>query len=94
MKRVAIIIPAYNEEKRIASTLESYSNYFNSLKKENKINYEILVVINNTKDRTEDVVKGFVRKNKNIRYTDELNPWQKFTLIPNMSASWMMRNPL
>src|SRR3989344_1564129 len=61
---VAIIMPAYNEEKRIGKTLEAYSTYFEN----SWINYEILVVINNTKDRTEEIVKGFAKKNKKIKY--------------------------
>lgn len=70
MKRVAIIMPAYNEEKRIGKTLETYSEYFNGLVREKIIDYEILVVINNTKDRTADIVRGFCFSNKRILYLD------------------------
>lgn len=68
MEKVSIIIPAYNEEKRIGKTLESYSDFFNKLKKEKKLDYEILVVINNTTDNTENIVKKAQNKNKKIRY--------------------------
>lgn len=58
--KLSIIIPAYNEEKRIGATLEKYLNFFES--REKKLNYEIIVVINNTTDNTERVVKKFIKK--------------------------------
>ena len=66
--KISIIIPAYNEEKRILNTLESYSSYFEKLRKKNKLNYEILVAINKTNDRTLKIVKSFKKKNKRIQY--------------------------
>ena len=66
--KVSIVMPAYNEEKRIGRTLEVYSEYFERLKKEGKLDYEFLVVINNTTDRTEEIVLEHMRKNKRIRY--------------------------
>ena|SRR3989344_6679697 len=65
---LSIIIPACNEEKRIPYILKSYSDYFNKLEREKLIKYKILIVINNTKDRTEEIVKDFSKKNKNIKY--------------------------
>lgn len=61
-------MPAYNEEKRISKTLESYSSFFKNLEKKEKTHYEILVVINNTKDRTEEIIKSYQKKDKNIKY--------------------------
>ncbi len=66
--KLAIIMPAYNEEKRIGKTLEAYSSYFETLRKSKKLDYTILVMINNTKDRTEEIVKRFQKKNKQISY--------------------------
>lgn len=66
--RTAIVIPAYNEEKRIGKTLESYSDYFEILRKKDFLDYEILVVINNTQDETEEIVKDHQRKNRRINY--------------------------
>ena len=60
--RISIVIPAYNEEKRIGRTLKAYKEFFDDLCKRKVIDYKILVVINNTKDRTEDVVKKFTGK--------------------------------
>src|SRR3989344_2914111 len=63
--KISIIIPAYNEEKRIGKTLYSYSSFFKKIK---NVNTEILVVINNTKDNTLKIVKEFRKKNKKINY--------------------------
>lgn len=66
---ISVIIPAYNEEKRIGKTLESYGEFFEQKKKGKEISdFEIIIVINNTKDRTEEVVKTFSKKYKEIRY--------------------------
>lgn len=65
----SIVMPAYNEEKRIGKTLEEYSKFFNSLIKKKKLkDYQILVVINGTTDNTEGVVKKYQKKNRKIRY--------------------------
>jgi glycosyltransferase involved in cell wall biosynthesis len=61
-------MPAYNEEKRIARTLEDYCRFFSELKKSKELDFEILVVINNTTDRTEEIVKIFQRKCKELKY--------------------------
>lgn len=68
MEKVSIIIPAYNEEKRIGSTLEEYGRFFQRLKGGRKLDFEILIVINNTKDKTEEIVKEKQKRFKEIRY--------------------------
>jgi glycosyltransferase involved in cell wall biosynthesis len=66
---IGIVIPAYNEEKRIGPTLQAYASYFEQrLKRESHFpKCTILVVINNTKDRTPEVVESYQRKFKNIK---------------------------
>jgi len=67
--KLCIVMPAHNEEQRIAKTLESYGKLFHNLKKNKKIkDIEILIVINNTWDRTEELVKKARKKYKEIRY--------------------------
>ena len=60
-------MPAYYEEKRAGNTLEQYGDFFKKLKKEKKLDFEILVVINNTTDRTEEIVKKYKRKFREIK---------------------------
>lgn len=51
--KLTVIIPAYNEEKRIARTLAATDSY---LEKQN-YSYEIIVVDNHSNDRTFEIVK-------------------------------------
>jgi dolichyl-phosphate beta-glucosyltransferase len=53
MPKLSVIIPAYNEEKRIERTLRDVDAY---LEKQN-YEYEIIVVDNDSNDRTFDIVK-------------------------------------
>ncbi len=52
--KLSVIIPAYNEEKRITDTLQNVDGY---LKTQN-YDYEIIVVVNGSHDKTYDVVKN------------------------------------
>lgn len=79
--KISIIIPAYNEEKRIGKKLEKCSEFFSKLKKEKKVNYEIIVVINNTRDKTEDVVKSAIAQDKNIKYLNLKTGGKGFAII-------------
>ena len=58
---LSIIIPAYNEEKRIGKTLDGLLAFF-----KNK-DYEIVVSANGCKDNTEKLVKEYSAKNKRIK---------------------------
>lgn len=65
--KLSIIIPAHNEEKRIKRTLTSYATYFGpKLRK----NYEIIVVCDDCKDRTSQIVRNFSRRHKNVKCLD------------------------
>ena len=56
---VSIIIPAYNEEKRIEKTLSAISGFMS----ENFSDYKILVVDDGSRDNTKTVCENFVGKN-------------------------------
>jgi len=60
---LSIIIPAYNEEARLSRMLDQYLPFFNE---QHAGRYEILVVVNGSRDRTEDVVREYVRAHKNV----------------------------
>ena len=55
--KISIVIPAYNEENRIKPTLESYYGFFTKKKNEGILDFEIIVVINGTTDKTSKVVR-------------------------------------
>lgn len=56
----SLIIPAKNEEFRIAKTLSNYGNFFNSHL--NECNIEILVVVADTKDDTYSLAQKYTEK--------------------------------
>ena len=59
MKRVSIVIPAYNEEKRIGKTLKSIKSNFQDS--------EVIVVSNGSKDKTVEVVGNFCKGDKKFK---------------------------
>lgn len=61
---LSIVIPAYNEEKRISKTLEEYYSFF---KREFGNNFEIIVIPNNCNDNTFETAKKMSENRKNIR---------------------------
>ena len=78
---LSIIIPAYNEEKRIGATLEAYGGFFIDKFFKETLHCEILVIINNSTDKTLEIVKEYMKKYKNIGYLN-LKPGGKgFALI-------------
>jgi dolichol-phosphate mannosyltransferase len=66
----SIVIPAYNEQDCITPTVQSISQ---TLEKEG-INYEILVVNDNSLDRTEAVLQELGTQNKRVRYINNYYP--------------------
>jgi len=90
--KIAIIMPAYNEEKRIGNSLKIYSDFFEIKRKEKEIDYEIAVVINNTKDRTKEIVKEFAKKNKNIIYMDLIKGGKGYATIEGFKDALKRKN--
>ena len=92
--KVSIIIPAYNEEKRIGKTLEEYCKFFKKLKDKKALDFEILVVMNNTKDKTEDVVKEYSKTYPEIRYLNLVHGGKGYAVKEGFSDALMRDNQL
>lgn len=60
---LSIIIPAYNEEKRLGRTLESVGEYLVSKNWES----EVIVVSDGSQDKTVEMARSFADKIKNLR---------------------------
>lgn len=63
--KLSVVIPAYNEGKRITKTLRAIDSY---LKNQN-YSYEILVVSDGSKDNTVEVAKSLIPKIQNLKVT-------------------------
>jgi len=63
---LSVVIPAYNEEKRLPKTLSEIDKYLSK----QSYNYEIIVVSDGSTDRTVEVVKDLISKIKNLRVLD------------------------
>ena len=55
-QRVAIIIPAYNEKKTIATVIRAFA--------EQDDNFSIYVIDNNSSDRTNQIARDTIKENK------------------------------
>ena len=64
--KLSIIVPSYNEERRIAKTLREINKYI-SLQ---SYDSEIIVVSDGSKDKMVEVVKGMMSEIKNLRVID------------------------
>ncbi|MBT3720498.1 glycosyltransferase family 2 protein [archaeon] len=82
MKLLSIIIPAYNEEKRIIKTLNKIQKYL--LKK--KISYEIIVVDDGSKDKTIQLIKK-LKDNKIIVKQNSRNRGKGYSTKKGMLAA-------
>ncbi len=63
---LSVIIPAYNEEKRLPSTLLDIDKYLSA----QKFKSEIIVVNDGSSDKTKEVVKHFVQLISNLKLID------------------------
>ena len=64
----SIVIPAYNEEARIASMLDAYVPYFAG-KYGSKV--ELVIIVNGSHDRTEEIANRYAAKHEQIRVVVE-----------------------
>jgi len=65
---LSVIIPAYNEEKKLPKTLKEIDKYLTSQRF--KTEYEIIVVNDGSKDKTAKVVEDLKSEIKNLRLID------------------------
>lgn len=71
LNTITILIPAYNEEQRIESTLNQYTKYYDA---HYPGRYNILVVLNGCRDNTEAAVKTVMQKHDTIQYLNFADP--------------------
>ncbi len=78
MPQLSVVIPAYNEERRLPSTLESVHAFL----KQNYADFEILIVDDGSLDKTIDTVDSFAKHHPGIRL---------ITSSPNQGKGYAVR---
>jgi len=63
---ISVIIPAYNEEKRIENTLLDVKEYFLN----NDLNYEVIIVNDGSNDNTKNIVSEYQKKMPKLKIID------------------------
>jgi len=63
---LSIVIPAYNEEKRIKKTLDIIIDYFEN----KKLDFEIFIVNDGSKDKTKEIIEEYSKKYKQVILLD------------------------
>ena len=63
MKKITIIVPCYNEEAVLDSFYEEIKKWFN---KDYEMN--LLFVNDGSKDKTLEMIKGYAKENKLVKY--------------------------
>jgi len=61
---ISVIIPAYNSEKTLEQCLKSVLS-------QTEINFEVIVVDNNSTDKTKEIINHFCKIDKRVRYVFE-----------------------
>lgn len=64
--QISVIIPAHNEESYLGETLKS-------LREQNFLDYETLIICNGCTDKTEEVAKGYINQNTKIFSKEKAN---------------------
>jgi len=77
---ISIVIPTFDEEKRIASSLVKLISFLNTRKEE----FEVIVSDEGSTDRTTEIVDSFKNKIKNLKLIkSERKPWARKGLAIN-----------
>lgn len=77
---LSVIIPAYNEAKRIGPTLQSVGTWL----AQQSFDSEIIIVNNRSTDETADIVRDAKRQFSSIRLIDEPRPGKGYAVVAGM----------
>ncbi|MFH1073020.1 MAG: dolichyl-phosphate beta-glucosyltransferase [Nanoarchaeota archaeon] len=83
-QELSIVIPCYNEEKRIQATLTKILHYL----RKKKLEYELIIVDDGSNDLTKEIVKRFMQRDKHIRLlTNRPNRGKGYSVKRGMLAA-------
>jgi glycosyltransferase len=78
MKKISIIIPAYNEEEALPALMERITKFADNTK---DYDFEFLFVNDGSKDRTIELIKEYREKDKRVCYVDFARNFGKETAM-------------
>ena len=78
MKKITIIVPAYNEEESLPFLYERIEKIMNSIE---NYEFELLFVNDGSKDKTIELIKEYKKKDERISYVDFLRNFGKETAM-------------
>jgi dolichyl-phosphate beta-glucosyltransferase len=67
---LSIVIPSYNEEKRLPETLDKTIEFLSTWSKEKGIKWEVIVVNDGSKDKTITVIQQYCKKSIHVKGVD------------------------
>ena len=70
MKKISIIIPAYNEEKNLPLVVSELNKVWTSNNLQEKYNYDILFIDDGSKDNTLKVLKVLASENSHVKFIE------------------------
>lgn len=81
--RLSVVIPAYNEEKRIGETVLAVGGYL----AKQSYDSEVIVVNNRSKDKTAEIAREAGKNIPNFRVIDEMKPGKGHAVTAGMLAA-------
>jgi dolichol-phosphate mannosyltransferase len=70
MKKISIIIPAYNEEKNLPLVVSELQNIFAQEILQSKYNYEIIFIDDGSRDNTLNILKKLASENAQVKFIE------------------------
>lgn len=84
MKKLSVIIPAYNEEGNLKRrVLDDVGNYLKKL----NIDYEVIVVDDGSKDQTKELIKRYIAKDKKFKLIENSHGGKAIAVMTGMMAA-------
>ena len=81
---LSVVMPAYNEENRLAKTLDEFSNW---VKDNSQMDIELIIVNDGSTDKTRDLVLRYISKYQWIKLIDENHVGMMNAIISGINSS-------
>lgn len=84
MKKLSVVIPAYNEEQNLTKgVLDEVENYLD----EKKLDHEVIIVDDGSKDSTKDFIKKYITKHSKFKLIENSHGGKAMAVMTGMMAA-------